>query len=132
MTVEELLLDESFIDYCRNKNSAHREKWEMVRVADASQAKVMEEARELLQVLSPELTTGEVEAEVNKFRQQFISQQSRPLPVPKKRIHRALAPVGIAACAALITFFVWPSPGKSPEPLAAFELSTRFGERKEL
>ncbi len=136
MTVEELLLDESFIDYCINKNSPHRDKWELLRLADANQAKMMDEARELLQVLRPGLAAEEVGAEVNKFRQQFLSQMPQAFTQQpnsrKKRTRLALSSAGIAASIALITFFVWPSAGKSPEPLAAFELSTGFGERKEL
>jgi transmembrane sensor len=139
LTVEELLLDESFLDYCTNKNSPHKAKWDLIHLSDPEQARLMEEAQELLQVLGPQLSAGEVTAEVDKFRQQLMMQTGENLQafnqqqIRRRKIRRiAWASAGLAACIAMITFFTWPLTGKSPAPLAVFAYSTDFGERKQL
>jgi transmembrane sensor len=139
LTVEELLLDESFLDYCHNKNSPHKAKWDLLRLSHPEQARLMEEAQELLQVLGPQLSDGEVSAEVDKFRQQFVTQTGENVDAFKQRQHRrskrtrvAWASAGLAACMAMIAFFAWPLTGKSPEPPVLFAYSTCFGERKQL
>jgi transmembrane sensor len=66
--VEKLLMDESFIDYCLNKGSLHRQKWEELIANEPTLRKSIEEARELILLLAPNLPKSEISAEVEKMR----------------------------------------------------------------
>ena len=67
-TVEELLSDDSFIDYCLNAHSIYRDKWNELLSTNSDQRKYSEEARALLELLRPALSHSEIDAEVNKLR----------------------------------------------------------------
>lgn len=67
-TVEELLLDESFVDYCLHPDSEHRAKWEKIKEEYDGMAATMEEAHTWLNMLSPGLPPEEIQAEIQKFR----------------------------------------------------------------
>ena len=67
-TVEQLMLDDSFIEYCRNRNSAYKKKWEQIIVEHPSQVKIIEEARRWVMLLNPEISQDEIEEEMNKIR----------------------------------------------------------------
>lgn len=72
-TVEELLLDESFLDYCLNKNSIYKKKWEQIIAEYPDQLKKIEEAKELFFLLNPSLSAEEISPEVNKVREIILS-----------------------------------------------------------
>lgn len=88
-TVEELLLDESFVDYCLHEDSAHKSKWEQVRLEYPGIVPVMDEARNWLLLLTPGLPPGEVKTEINKLQrlmqQRVVSQQTTP-PVESESV----------------------------------------------
>lgn len=150
MTVEELLLDESFIDFCLNNNSVHKTKWEQLHAADPAMAIVINEARELLSVISPGLSAGEVDSEVEKFKELFtskpviaddfaeealISDQLEIEPQRKLRTTRTRRNwfIGMAAASLLIAaWLIWPRPVEKPVTLAVVEHTTGFGERLEI
>lgn len=150
MTVEELLLDETFIDYCLNSNSVHKTKWEQLHAADPAMAIVMNEARELLSVISPGLPAGEVDAELDKFKELFIAQPVSTTDFAEEALisdHLEIEPqrklrttrtrrnwfMGMAAASLLITAWViWPQAVEKPVTLAVVEHATGFGERLEI
>jgi transmembrane sensor len=133
LTVEELLLDESFIDFCHHPHSVHQSKWEQWAMADPGNAKLLEEARELLLVLAPKLPGTEVAAEIAKFKQQFGDVYSAQEIKPRKKYLRGVfASVATAACIGFVSFLLWPASGKKTEPLAVTEHHAGFGERRQI
>src|SRR5687767_9856469 len=132
MTVEELLLDETFIDYCLNNNSEHKTKWEQLQAADPAMAIVMNEAKELLSVISPGLPAGEVEAELEKFKELFTAQPVSTTDFAEEALigdHLEIEPqrklrttstrrnwfIGMAAASLLVaTWLIWPRPVEKP------------------
>lgn len=80
-TVEGLLLDESFLDYCLNRNSIYKNKWEQIIVQYPDQVKTIEEAKELYFLLNPSLSPGEIATQVNKIREIILEQKKNDLPV---------------------------------------------------
>lgn len=88
-TVEELLLDESFVDYCLHEDSAHKSKWEQARQEYPGIIPVMDEARNWLLLLAPGLPPGEVKAEISKLQQlmqQRAALQETTLPVENESV----------------------------------------------
>jgi transmembrane sensor len=148
--VEELLLDESFIDYCLNNNSEHKTKWDQLHATDPAMAIVMNEARELLSVVSPGLSAGEVDAEVEKFKALFSLQPVSTTDFAEETLigdHLEMEPqknlrttrtrrnwyIGMAAASILITAWLfWPRPVDKAVTLAVVEHATGFGERQEI
>jgi transmembrane sensor len=131
MTVEELLLDESFVDHCFNKNSVYRSKWDQLRMADPEQAALMDEAQKLLAVIGPQLPGEEVAAEIEKLRRQLATQPGRSMS-KRKTIRRIGLSVSVAACIVIALFFIWSMPGKTTEPVAITEHETGLGQRKQI
>jgi transmembrane sensor len=131
MTVEELLLDETFVDYCVNNDSEYRSKWERLRVSDPVWALLMDEAKGLLSVMSPSLPDSEVQAEIDKLREQI----GYPLPVEPvrrpawKRAARILIPAAVAASIIITAFIFLNKPAEEPVVLAVTEHAAGFGER---
>lgn len=132
-TVEELLLDESFIDFCHNRHSVHQSKWEQWAMSDPGNAKLVEEARELLLVLTPKLPEAEVAEEVAKLKQQFGDiYPGQPVKPRRKNRYRIYLAAEAAACIALIAFVFWPASGKRKAPLTVIEHQAAFGERRQI
>lgn len=71
--VEKLLMDESFLDYCQNKESSHKQKWEALISNDPDFKKKVEEVKDWLLILSPELSKTEIAIEVEKMRKLISS-----------------------------------------------------------
>jgi ferric-dicitrate binding protein FerR (iron transport regulator) len=113
-------------------------------------AVVMNEAKELLSVISPGLSAGEVEAELEKFKELFIAQPVNTTDFAEEALisdHLAIEPqrklrtnrtrrnwyIGITAASLLIAAWLfWPRPADKPVTLAVVEHATGFGERLEV
>src|ERR1044071_5908219 len=79
-TVEELLLDETFLDYCKNKDSVYKEKWEEIISRYPDQLKLIEEARAFFFLLNTGLPAHEVGEEIKKTRELILAnKKTEPL-----------------------------------------------------
>lgn len=67
-SIEELLLDATFVDYCRNKDSVFRQKWEGLQSQFPHLQKHVVEARDILSLIDPQLPESEIELEVLKLK----------------------------------------------------------------
>jgi ferric-dicitrate binding protein FerR (iron transport regulator) len=72
-SVEILLLDDGFVDYCLNHNSPHKIHWEAVITAHPEQYHIFEEARAVIISLGGGLPAREIEGEIEKVKQQILS-----------------------------------------------------------
>jgi len=142
-TVEELLLDDSFIDYCRDPHASHHTHWRQLAAADPNQRRVMEEAAELLAMLGPQLGTAAIADEVNKLRE-LVKTDTIPFSIPaedslfvsnKGKIYRKrIVQLAMAAMILLAVCFAgyrWMTKTTEPSRLAA-SFSTGNGERKKV
>ena len=75
-SVEELLMDESFLDYCLNRNEVHKAKWETIVARNPTKAGVIEEARGWALLLGPQLPAAEIDTEVSKMRELILSRMN--------------------------------------------------------
>jgi ferric-dicitrate binding protein FerR (iron transport regulator) len=132
MTIEELLLDQSFIDYCVNTNSSHKLKWDEIRAVDPEQALLMNEAKEILTVISPVLSDTEIATEVNRFKELF-TENTPVIELPKTKTRRTGWYIAsAAACAIIVSLIFLFRPAEKPILLAITEHKTGFGERKQI
>lgn len=133
MTLEELLLDDSFVDYCLNNNSEYKTKWEQLRAADPELSQLMDEAKELLSVIGPQLPAAEVNVEVDKMRKLFAPKQAEPVIITQtvnQYSRRLWISLAAAACVIITaSYFLWPAPLEKPVTLTRTEHATGFGER---
>ncbi len=91
-TVEELLLDESFVDYCLHEDSAHKSKWEQIGRDYPGVVPVMDEARNWLLMLRPGLPAEEIKTEISKL-QQVLQQKVVPEQTIQPVENESVAPV---------------------------------------
>jgi len=109
-TVEELLLDESFVDYCLHEDSVHKSKWEQIGLEYPAVVPVIAEARNWLMMLSPGLPANEIKAEINKL-QQVLQQKAVAGQSPEKEVtapvHRmSKRRLWLAAASVVLLMFV--------------------------
>ena len=67
-SIEELLLDEDFIEFCLHPESANSRKWEQLIENKAIDRDTVAEARSILNLLSPGLSSSEISEEVMKLK----------------------------------------------------------------
>lgn len=128
-TVEDLLSDQSFIDYCQNEHSVYKKQWTEMISVNPEMAKVVEEAKAMLSILSPVLPDNEIAAEVNKLRE-VLSVGEEILPATSnRRIRKILAySFSLLLLISVSVYFLIP---KVPSPALASKFETRIGERKQ-
>lgn len=136
-TVEELLLDESFVDYCLHEDSLHKSKWEQIRHDYPGIVPVMDEARNWLLMLSPGLPAEEIKNEINKL-QQVLQQRAVPEQLtqqddsefinPVRRLPKRRLWLAAASIALLILAGTWWWPGSSAQNYAADFLAVQTWE----
>lgn len=97
-SVEDLLTDETFIDYCVNTQSVYRQKWIDLINSNPALANNAAEAAAMMKVLSPSLPDSEVAEEVNKLRETLAG---HPVFAPVKKKRNLLA-YGIIAAVAVV------------------------------
>jgi ferric-dicitrate binding protein FerR (iron transport regulator) len=130
-TVEELLSDETFIDFCHNENSPHRKIWSDI-ASNPEQKKIADEARLMLGLLSPSLPQHEIETEVEKLRETLWNKEDFQLSSNRPSKNRAVK-VLVYSCiflAITVTALYYFLPKSSTKTLiSSFE--TKLGERKQ-
>lgn len=143
LTVETLLLDESFIDYCRNENSVYQHKWTTIAAAEPSNKAVMEEARNWLLTLHPSLSREEILVEIEKVKAAIqpgeitkppVKDLQKPAAIrklPVKYTWRLAAALLLLISLPLTYYLLRESPPKEPEFSMAF-VQTGMGERKQV
>lgn len=113
-TVEELLLDDTFVDFCVNEDSVYKNKWHRIINEHATLQPVFDEAKELVIALNGGLNKNDVNAEIEKLKQQLLIREnnnaanlSEDFYVNRKGLVRKINVqrlVGYAAAACIIVF----------------------------
>jgi ferric-dicitrate binding protein FerR (iron transport regulator) len=85
-TVEELLLNDSFLDYCRNQNSVYKNHWEQIIANNPEQAQIIYEAKQWLTALTPGLSQKEINNELNKVRRMIKTEDTKQNILPENDI----------------------------------------------
>ncbi|HTF31203.1 MAG TPA: hypothetical protein VK625_20245, partial [Flavitalea sp.] len=67
-SIEELLLDEDFIEFCLHPESAKSRKWKQLIENKVIDRDIVAEARSILNLLSPGLSAAEISEEVMKLK----------------------------------------------------------------
>lgn len=136
-TVEDLLSDQTFTDFCINPQSKHRPKWNAVIASHPQQALVFEESIALLRLVSPELPQSEIEAEVNKLREVLAdgmveSKSFQPQPLSRRNNRAKILACGIIIllCVSGVFYLANQDRTTSHLPLAS-TFKTTTGERKQ-
>ena len=129
-TVDDLLTDETFTDYCQNTHSPYKEKWDSILANNEELRKTAAEARQLLALLSPVLPQHEIDAEVNKLREALSEEEYvEPFEVRKRNIGKALL-YGLPVIALITAGMFLLAPRRSAkQDVSKFE--THLGERKQ-
>ena len=128
-TVEDLLTDETFTDYCLNENSDHKIKWDNILAGNEHLQKTADEARQMHAILSPALPQREIDTEVNKIRQALALDEYLQPTVRKSNSARVLLlSLTILSLVTIATYFLAPRK-TSHQQVSKFE--TRLGERKQ-
>ena len=76
-TVEELMLDEGYLDFCLHSDSAYRPFWERVIELNPGQKAIFEKATNLILQLSGNLTEKEILAQIVKIKSQLHTRESQ-------------------------------------------------------
>lgn len=85
-TVEELMLDDSFVSWCLNNNDANvSSHWQTIIRDNPLQAEVFNEAKELIKLLRGGLSKNEVSRQIEKVRQEL--QQRKTAPADNNPLH---------------------------------------------
>ena len=129
-TVEELLSDETFTDYCLNERSPYKKKWLDILSRDQEQMKTANEARTMLAILSPVLPQQEIETEVNKLREALINVESQPQILNKKYNTKKLLTYSFSLLLVILASVYFLVSDKS-SPVLASKFETGMGERKQ-
>jgi len=132
-TVEELLSDQTFTDYCLNSESVHRDMWKRIISSNPGQEETFREAKALLSILSPSISQAEIESEVNKLREIFSTNAPQE-PHQEVRIKKRIKPVLVYSsillvCLSIAIYFLVPHSNTSAPIASSFE--THLGERKQ-
>jgi transmembrane sensor len=129
-TVEYLLTDDTFTDYCLHENSVYKAKWDKLLRRDEQLRKTADEAKQLLGILSPALPQHEIDAEVNKLREYLSAEADYQPPATGKRNSGKMLVYGFSFLILLAAGVYLMLPGKTTFPgITKFE--TRMGERKQ-
>lgn len=128
-TVEELLSDNTFIDYCLNEQSVYRQKWNALVADDAALFKTAGEAKAMLTLISPSLSKNEIETEVNKLRDLIDSRRDKRYPARRRKTRLPLLIAAVVFIVALsaIPFLI---NNNAPTPTTS-NFETKMGERKQ-
>jgi ferric-dicitrate binding protein FerR (iron transport regulator) len=129
-TVEELLSDDTFTDYCLNESSPYKKKWLDILSRDHEQMKAVNEARAMLAILSPVLPQHEIETEVNKLREALINVDGPPQILYKKYYTKKILAYSFSLLLVILASVYFLVSDKS-SPVLASKFETGMGERKQ-
>lgn len=152
-TVEELMLDEGFLDFCLHADSAYRPYWEHVIEQNPAQQAVFNEARNNIKMLGGNLSEAEILMQIEKVHnllnsprlketteaQVFVQMEEEEPAAPSvtRRPFKKILMYGVAACLVLILslYFIVPSLSKAKEQTTDTFISvfnSAQGERKRI
>ncbi|TKK71878.1 DUF4974 domain-containing protein [Ilyomonas limi] len=143
-TVEELMLDDSFIGYCLGKDATDIEKWEAIINVHADYQNVFAEAKQLIILLNSGLTQNEIDKErqwimneILKRKTFIIGDEHENQKVKKVWYLKASswAYISAAACILFIVFMVVPKVDNNtaaPQQKEVFSSISSFGEHKKV
>ena len=149
-TVEELVLDEGWLDFCLHSDSAYRPYWERIIELNPTQKITFEKAAELIQQLNGNLSEKEIVIQIGKIKSQLHSRSGQPIKDPplvpaefltnasEEKIYskpfRKFMSVaaGLVLVAGLVVYFILSPGGKKPlqsENIFATTYASKPGER---
>ncbi|WP_153796083.1 FecR family protein [Foetidibacter luteolus] len=147
-TVEELMCDESFVNFCLNAAGEETLQWKMVMDALPEQKEVFEQAAKMVWLLHGKLSKEDVEQQVRQvqgmlllrktFEQKEITgQEEDSKTAPVKSLYRRFLPLTAVAAAVIIVFTLFFFNGGKGEasvtkPLAVTKEQSSFGQRRKL
>ncbi|WP_316789147.1 FecR family protein [Pedobacter frigoris] len=111
LNLEELLSDADFINYCLDDKSAAANKWENYVPDTPEDARVFEDARKYVALLTGELPEEVINTKLELFKQLFESAKNLESQQQPIKLHsfRRIVKMGIAASLILIAgYFLWP------------------------
>ena len=139
-TIEELLLDESFIEFCLRPESADSRKWEQLIKNKVIDRDTVAEARSILNLLSPGLSSAEIREEVIKLKgiidvntkeSRAINAETGNFPPGKRSLTRMLVYGSVAAAISIAVYFSL-KPTNTDTPVMVTKFETKTGEQKKL
>ena len=139
-SIEELLLDEDFIQFCLHPESANSRKWEQLIENKVLDRDTVTEARSILHLLSPGLSSAEISEEVMKLKSiiDVDKKESSTNNVetgnirPGKRPLTRILVYGSAVAAISIAIYFSLQPAKPDTPVMVAKFETKTGEQKKI
>ena len=89
-TVEELMLDDGFVNYCLSKGSGVPSKWKSIIRDNPEQEEVFEEAKKMVQALRGGLSRPEINRQIEEVRRQLL-QRDQDISTDSKTREPALS-----------------------------------------
>lgn len=154
-TVETLLDDEDFIDYCLNYNSVHKTYWDAIITANPECYGVFEEAKAIIKTFGGGLSLHEINEEIHKIKREIASTNAEASATTntendfseawyvntKGRLRtnmlRRISLYAVAACVVIFAciYFLKPSANSALDTAgnnATLQYKSLFGKRQEI
>ena len=139
-SIEELLLDEDFIEFCLHPESAKSRKWEQLIENKVIDRDIVAEARSILNLLSPGLSAAEISEEVMKLKSiiDVDKKESSTNNLEAGNIGRRKRPLtrvlvyGSAVAAISIAIYFSLKPAKPDTGVMVAKFETKTGEQKKI
>jgi ferric-dicitrate binding protein FerR (iron transport regulator) len=81
-TIEELMLDDSFVNYCLSTGAAISSHWKTIIRDNPEQEEIFDEAKSLVLALHGGLSRPEVNRQIEEVRRQLLERKNEPMTVP--------------------------------------------------
>lgn len=148
-TIDELVTDDSFIDYCLKQDSPYKAKWERFMEAHPDHLSLIDEARELILLLHPQLPQSEINVEMHKLYHALEERNESSTAADAgsmsdvfyvndegklrgKKIRRILLAGFATIMIAFLAYSFWPSNNVAAEKLSWIEHKSEANERKRI
>jgi ferric-dicitrate binding protein FerR (iron transport regulator) len=126
--VEDFLMDDSFRNYCLERNEKDLLFWQQWVKAHPEKQSLLQQAKEMYFMLNGNITLQQIQQDEEKFRL-LVEKQVRPRPARTKKLWRY---TGLAAAAAVLAIIILPNllQPKKAIPKSEFTHTSKAGERK--
>ncbi len=137
-TVEDLLKEESFINYCLRKNEPDVHYWEKFIAANPDKKELIAEAVQEFRLLFTALAQADVEEQLDNLKKKLENSEEAPVIDLKRRnqsqsvLYRRLPSIAVAALAVIaVGLYLFWKVQRSPAPqTATIQYACKPGERK--
>lgn len=137
-TVEDLLKDESFINYCLRKNEQDVQLWETFIGENPDKKDLVEEAIQEYRLLFTALAQADMEEQLTQFKKKVADSEHAPVVVltaaskPRAPYYRRLTSIAVAALAVVSVgvYLFWETQRTSSPASGIIQYVCKPGERK--